>query len=557
VLQLFLDRYGSVAPGVDLSAAEQELLQLLTDSQSIQTPAQVLGEMKERAADVHHLLTYMIDAPITYCAASYWSPIDGRRHTLTRRADLPAHERDKGLRTVLAYAYAFYALTHRGSELRSHYSISQYIIDVADAKRPVNVSYAEKSKDLGAEWIHLPGSLRETVFKETGLAQAIQDVFLDDNRYSEEDLHRHLGLALANTEDNPWSDLAHFADDYIRAFDKQGGRVSPKVREVVDKVMARLNERLEPKKPIDFPLALFMVLTHYMYCKACPAEFIHMAVIPMWGSHCTMTVGTARKLKDQEQLSLRAVCRSMFLNPLLLDLAALVQQLALVESQGKTIGLVHHEIERGHATIKNILACEKSSPGIKSAEKGLDRVGMIVEASYALTSGLPRKLAKRDFVAYVKEDVATLLNRRAVLAPKVTAQFDNGLSDVDLRLYIIAREILRNAAKHVTDYPELRPLDEIQGIVFDISTHGSGVCLLCRSSHHDLPIANPMIVFREKPLAHRKMKGLGLVRLLAEQLGGSCKWEPVRDGDHELVVDDEAVGRYAVTFTYTGPHRMT
>jgi hypothetical protein len=229
----------------------------------------------------------------------------------------------------------------------------------------------------------------------------------------------------------------------------------------------------------------------------------------------------------------------------------LAEERALIESRDRTIGLVHHEISRGIATVKGML--ESPECRIALATQALDRMELITRASFNLTTGEPDPMPVNDFVQFIQQDVEVLRRPRPMRpAPVVNATFYEDLGHVDSRLYVIVREVLRNAGNHITNCKELR-LPHVPGTVaLDVRIYANGVTLSCRSSPHHLPIDDPKLCFRENP-EKPSMKGLGLIRQLAEQLGGEIDWIPKPTNGPEFLVGQTMHGGYSVCFTYTGP----
>ena len=197
VFPLLLKGLGAYAPGNDESQVRQELLEYIG--------IDGCNTVDQCGDDLKRLLREQLGVNPTYSAASYWSPMDGRRHTVTHRPS-PA---TPGEQThVLANAYAFYALTLAGAK-HGLYSVIHYTSEGARNKRGVRVSY---QAECPSGWWHIPPNVHEDILGQTGLTGAIQRVVLKGQRKQSE-LEKLLRLTLDNTESAGWVNVQRICEE--------------------------------------------------------------------------------------------------------------------------------------------------------------------------------------------------------------------------------------------------------------------------------------------------------------------------------------------------------
>ncbi|MEN6427279.1 MAG: HAMP domain-containing sensor histidine kinase [Phycisphaerales bacterium] len=275
-----------------------------------------LADLTDCARDVAKLFLRVVRP--TYVAASYWNPIDKRRHTVQFREKPPdGHAQTE----ILAYAYAFYALTLGGRP--KYFSTTQFVIDKAQKRRSYCVCYANsvQAQCRTPVW-HIPSRLHRSVLIETGIAEAVTKVVLKDGRRAEHEISDALGLAIMNERGRPWQSLDSFPESFIESFDGVCSEVSSSIGDMIDHTREYVRDRFG--NDIGPQQALFMVMTNIMYnAVVCPTKYFYGFPVRLPGRSCSvMTVGTRNALDSLQHIALWDMAQALFKNPLLLDYAA-------------------------------------------------------------------------------------------------------------------------------------------------------------------------------------------------------------------------------------------
>ena len=304
VLTILLKGLGDYSPGNNEDTVLKELSDYIgTDACNILT---LCGEKLKQ------VLRVCVGIDPTYSAASYWSPIDQRRHTVTHR---PVPATPNGRTYILATAYAFYALTLAGPRHRLH-SVIHYIAEIAERKRGVRVSY---EADCPPGWWHIPPTVHH-ILGQTGLSAAIDRTVLKAGQRSEADLESLLSLTLDNRADAEWVDVDGFASDFLASFTVQKLPSDERSQAAIRHTQLTLNRVFEAD--ISEKEALFMLMTHLLYREACPTSFIYTYPVQVIDTCCVMTIGTRELIPSDADLVLHHLVRSVFTRPLLLDYSA-------------------------------------------------------------------------------------------------------------------------------------------------------------------------------------------------------------------------------------------
>lgn len=323
LLILLLSEICKFRPGMNLPNVKERMRQYL-DNKQFNEIEQIAKQIAENFLQIIHP---------TYTAASYWSPIDERRHTISLRREL---RKDENERETWAYAYAFYILTFIGQE-SGFYSATQYIAVQALRKQGVRVCYLEEPEDGDPNnWWHIPRGEKncnhKRILNETGLTDAIKNHLLQDDIPSNH-FRDQLRMMLINRDNGSWHDVKSFAANFIRAFPPVISNVSKQTRDDVRKTQDYINNLLNTD--LNEEQALFMLMTNLIYDVAFPTNYFYGFPVRIDKLCSIMTVGTERALKPFEYLALTRVVNSIFMHPLLLDYAT--QQAEARDSKNKVL----------------------------------------------------------------------------------------------------------------------------------------------------------------------------------------------------------------------------
>jgi Stage II sporulation protein E (SpoIIE) len=302
LLAVLLRGFDDYAPGQIAETAQARLAERLERGG--------VTKLQNLAKEIRH--NFKLIVLPTYTAASYWSPFDQKRRTVTHRPE-PLSKDDK--RRVLAYAYAFYALTHAGAR-RSNglFSAIQFIATRAKRKRGLNVCYLENppANQVGGWW-HIPPEIQERVLDETGISEIVNHGLIA-SKLTINELESLVARALSR---NNWIDYGGIASDYLNKFSRIASVVSSSLTKAIHETQILVSEVLGSQ--IRQQQALFMLLTHVMYTRACPTNYIYTFPVRVDDTCCVMTVGTKKQLPAASTMCLSRAIASIFAHPLMLD----------------------------------------------------------------------------------------------------------------------------------------------------------------------------------------------------------------------------------------------
>jgi hypothetical protein len=260
------------------------------------------------------------DGLYSYCAMSYWSPRDRLRHTLSVCGTPPPEQSAR----ILAFAYAFYALTHYGARQEVNlWSIAQYCATHAPLKHPVHVHYsAAEEEHANEDFLRIDPSIADSLFRECGLLEEIEHLTTLDLS----ELRQLTRSAMWNV-DAFWATNA-FVQRFADSFRSHLSRLSPESLREASRVLKYMQARFTmtrfntPKEPdLDLAQAAFMLLTHLMYMQACPTAYIYMTMIRIADWASVVNVGTWAPLTDMQESVLRHIIRSLISVPVAMDYA--------------------------------------------------------------------------------------------------------------------------------------------------------------------------------------------------------------------------------------------
>lgn len=351
----------------------------------------------------------------TYTAASYWSPLDLRRHTVLYRRALGKDEDEKRL---LAYAYAFYAVTFSGRH-KNLFSATQYTAVHAERKRGVRVTYGEPEVE-GTEgepsdnWWHVPFSVHEDILVDTGLTEAVEACLLTD-AVPAQSLRDMLRLMLLNEHNAPF-ELNGFPKRFFDEFPERALRVTERTREYAVITQTYVNNLFNAG--LDEKQALFMLMTNLIYDQAFPSTYFYAFPVRFKGYCSVMTFGTKRALTALQYLCLTRIANSFFMHPLLFDYAT--EQSQALKSTSKMLlmsGFAHSANNALRMSdIDSLVTLLSSGTPPERANFNLE-AGSLEEAVYGLRALWMGGRVAQSFIALIE-----MLTRPGHLRMKFTSE---------------------------------------------------------------------------------------------------------------------------------------
>lgn len=394
MLVVLLEGLGQFSPGMNTIEVKKTLQEFLGPEKFV-----LISDIAERVAQ-----RFLAIVKPTYTAASYWSPIDERRHTASHRRKIGVNENEK---QILAYMYAFYALTFAGQE-REYYSVTQYTAILAHRKLGVRVCYLEEiEKSDPNVWWHIPkgpdGGNHSRILEETGLTEMVRQHLLP-NDVSTEMLKLELRSMLANRELRKWNDIDSFAANFLTKFPSVISSVSEATRADAWRTRDYINELLGAQ--LTEEQALFMLMTNLVYDVAFPTNYFYAFPVRIENLCSIMTVGTKEPLTPFEHSALTRIVTSIFMHPLLLDYAT--EKATATESKNKMLlmgGCAHSAnnalAASGIRSLTSLLASGEppNRPRFKLDEGNVDDVDDVLDMLKALWVG---GRAAQAFIALIE-----------------------------------------------------------------------------------------------------------------------------------------------------------
>jgi hypothetical protein len=224
-----------------------------------------------------------------------------------------------------------------------------------------------------------------------------------------------------------------------------------------------------------------------------------------------------------------------------------------LKNRDAAMGLVSHEFQRRSAAIRQALKPVSTVEELKRANSALDRIIRINDASYHVMCGTGLPLRKSQLRQYLESDVEHIRALSTCVNTEISVDIQD-VSIVDIRIYMIAAEILRNAGQYICDPgTEFRREDETAKVSMRIVSKLEGIEVYCESGPHVLSLSDPDGHFRQPDNDRRPRKGIPLIWSMASQLAGRASWNAVTDGKQNLESNE---GRFRVLFHYAGPCRV-
>jgi len=417
LLTFLLTELGELNLGTSIEHIKLELKEYVAED--------ALKKVEACAEEIGKLL-YKIGFHPTYTAVSYWSPIDRQRRTVAHRRNLRPSEEE---RYMLAYAYAFYALTRVGSNY-NYFSVIQFTSERAVRKRGVPVCYKKGGDEDLSGWWHIHEDLHKLILDQTGIADAIRTTFLENHKRSNEELKDLLGLVLSQEIERPWKDVDSFAQNFIDQFHNQ--EEFPRDVMAAGKDAQAYLSCFFRNPEITVKQAIFMMMTHLIYKEACPTDYIQTYTVRVGGTCCAITVGSEEPFDELKNIAFGHLANAIFMPPLLLDYSAQEVSARLQAERNaawrKTAFLVAHKFGNTIFPIENYL---------HSLELRLNqnRVDEALEKVYRIRASL--KKGKEIVYRFKRLKTLQMINRvatplRSLVVEACEAAHDHGV-ECDIR----------------------------------------------------------------------------------------------------------------------------
>jgi hypothetical protein len=400
LLVVLLRKLGQYSPGLSVERIRQRLETYIGSHH--------LREVEDIAEKIAERIFEIVAAP-TYVAASYWSPIDERRHTISYRGALKEGEDERHL---LAYAYAFYSLTFLG-HAKKYYSATQYTAVEAPRKRGVMVCYQDKPEILD-DWWHIPRSSHQTILNDTGLTSMVEEYLLKES-VSVKEMRDALRRMLVNAGEAA-IEVSSFPSKFIDSFSTTITKISEETREIAIRTRDYINRLFDAR--LNDEQSLFMLMTNLIYDKAFPSNYLYSFPVRINELCSVMTLGTNQPLDPFAHLSLTRIVTSIFMHPLLLDYATRASDAVKSTSKMLLMGGFAHSANNAlrMADIDSLIPLLSSGSPPEHARFSVED-GNVEDALYKLRALWVGGRAAQSFIALVE-----MITRPGNLREKFTSK---------------------------------------------------------------------------------------------------------------------------------------
>lgn len=326
MLKILLESLGDFHPGMEMKEVSSQMKKFIGQEK--------YNRIEKISSQIANSFFQIVEP--TYTAASYWSPRDNRRHTISQRRRLGSNEE---VRKMLAYTYAFYALTFAGRRDDKYFSATQYTAEKAGSKKGVRVCYLPEALDNNPyEWWHIPRGENDSnharILEETGLTDAVEKYLLTAD-LTELDFRKALRSFFINKDESSLIFLNSFPSEFLESFPEAALQISEATQNEVNKTRKYVNTLFNAEPPLTDKQALFMLMTNLIYDVAFRSNFFYAFPVRIEGFCSVMTVGTndEQPLKPFQHSAISRFVTSIFMHPLLLDYATEQARLKLKEDK--------------------------------------------------------------------------------------------------------------------------------------------------------------------------------------------------------------------------------
>lgn len=270
----------------------------------------------------------------TYFAASYWSPIDRKRHTISHSKPPKSKADEKLSRSA---ALLFYILTLKAPPL--FHSAINFIAETAPRKKGIHSFYGERhphenlSKNHQYQtWWHIPTSIHSKILEASGFRIAIDKL----NEFPPKEIAESLTIIMENLDQEKVDEhIMKYESIYLAIIEKVNSFVIPSsLKKVAENFQKYLNsfffgdssiikQSSRVTQYLSIKQAFFMACTHALYNIACPTKMFYTFPVRVSETCCVLTLGVQKELSIENILAMFNIIKSIYYHGLDKDYSAL------------------------------------------------------------------------------------------------------------------------------------------------------------------------------------------------------------------------------------------
>mgnify|MGYP000853100641 CR=1 FL=1 len=267
----------------------------------------------------------------SYFAASYWSPIDNERHTISHSKEKSSPQEEHKARVS---ALLFYILSYKAPS--NFYSAISYISKQSPRKDGLHSYYNEKNPltDISENknyqiWWHLPISIHQSLLDSSGFSTALNKLLKVDAILIEKSLTILMEYTDKELVEN---EIKKYEGVYLPIVENSRNFTIPtNLINWSNEFETFLNNFFYPPDIFDpnkhekltTVQSFFMACTHALYNLACPTEMFYVFPVRVSNTCCVLTLGVDKKLELENILAMSHIVKSIFYHALDIDYRAL------------------------------------------------------------------------------------------------------------------------------------------------------------------------------------------------------------------------------------------
>jgi hypothetical protein len=303
-----------------------------------------------------------------YFAASYWSPIDRNRHTISHSIQIDKTEQHHYYR---CNALLFYILTQKAPP--KFHSAINYISENANRKDGLHSSYSrlKENSEKKHSWFNIPNNMHDEMMEVSGFKSIIDSLL----SIEESTIKNSLSIIMENLDFDLVSiEFDKYQDTIAKALSNfENFNIPPSLKNEAlyfEKYLNYFfnNEDILGSESKKFSLkqAFYMACTHVLYNKACPTNMFYAFPVRVDNTCCFLTLGVESELSVDKMLVFSHIIKSIY----------------------------HHSLDRDYQSLK---ALERTRLAQGAVHKIRGPLSVLIEFPYDIIETLSENLTELEF----------------------------------------------------------------------------------------------------------------------------------------------------------------
>jgi hypothetical protein len=383
--------------------------------------------------------------PLTYCVASYWSPINKERHSACHVE--AKHHTDNRRRAAAAL---FFAMSHRAGYGREYspdllYTATHFLAEHAKRQRSVPIKFDGQLVQIDPNKWQIPSSAKNRWLNLCGWEAILSELaakFTQDKDYAE----KFVRMATAHFEETSRAESDSYGDRALAAF-KAAYPTNPEfLTGLATPCVSGLREMWETPHLTEMQAA-FMVASYYLWHEAVP-ETVLAYTFPckVAKTVCALTAGVYAPLGRTQTALMAWLSKTFFVHPLIRDYAQIVSEDTIREHREMLRRAFGHNVP--HMLMDpGFLLLDKIELGLTCAVSVANKPNSTLDAPslQMIESALECQNAMRLLFNHYNSIVKFLADPEGATSTSKVLQWDNqeyDLSHIEQNLSIFFQQII-------------------------------------------------------------------------------------------------------------------